>query len=220
MFSSLLRRRADKANAETPSPTNEDSNSKSPEDITPRKRGRENNDSTEQFGPNEKFARYELDENHQENQWELKEDQAIYLNRYMVKHLSQKELKEKVADEYPAPLNIKTVPTLDNHIKELLQEGQKMETLHTDKTLKAIQDSVASIFGPLCTLWAWMEDERNEARQENLPDTLAEPSKVFDQCIILLAQTFSAISYQRRSAILSKLITGQSVVKEILRVPV
>lgn len=216
MFSSLLRRRADKASAETP--VTEDSiNEPSERDTPNKKRSREETDTTVSGEPSGKFTRYELDDEIQGNQWELSEDQATYLNKYMSKHLSQKELKEKVTDEYPVPMNIKNVPVLDNHIKELLQEGQKTDSLHVDKTLKTIQDSVASVFGPLCTLWSWLEGERNEARQENLPDTLAEPSKLFDQCMILLAQAFNAISYQRRAAILSKLITSQSVVKEILR---
>ena len=42
---------------------------------------------------------------------------AIYLNRYLVNHISQKDLKEKILQENLVPSNIKNVQILDGYIK-------------------------------------------------------------------------------------------------------
>ena len=59
----------------------------------------------------------------------------MYLKK-LSKHLNHKEVKEKILDEYPAPLNIKSVPDLDVYVKELLKEDNKFDCLHMDKVLK------------------------------------------------------------------------------------
>ena len=151
------------------------------------------------------------------NAWELLEDQAVYINRYLTKHLNQKELKERVLDECPPPINLKSVPILDTHIRELLQENGKFEAVHIDRMLKAIQDNLVSVFGPICYVWSNLEQARRESLQREEEDELEEPCRLFDQGIILLAQTFNNISYQRRLNLLSKLISSQTAVKEILK---
>ena len=77
--------------------------------------------------PAPKLARYELDENEDGKIWELREAQAIYLNKYLANHVNSRQIKEKILDETPAPINIKKVPVLDTHIKELLQEHSKLD---------------------------------------------------------------------------------------------
>ena len=72
--------------------------------------------------PAPKLARYELDENEDGKIWELREAQAIYLNKYLANHVNSRQIKEKILDETPAPINIKKVPVLDTHIKELLKD--------------------------------------------------------------------------------------------------
>ena len=61
---------------------------------------------------------------------------AIYLNRYLVNHISQKDLKEKILQENLVPSNIKNVQILDGYIKELLVEKRKSYTPNHEKVLK------------------------------------------------------------------------------------
>uniref|UniRef100_A0A7M5V9S0 Uncharacterized protein n=2 Tax=Clytia hemisphaerica TaxID=252671 RepID=A0A7M5V9S0_9CNID len=178
----------------------------------PPKRKAENSD----VGPEKKLQRFELIEENAKA-WELAEDQAVYVNKYLSKHLNQKELKERVLDEYPPPINMKTVPILDTHIKEILQENGKFDALHIDKTLKTVQDNLMTVFGPICYVWSNLEHARREALEAGEEDDYEEPCRLFDKGIILLAQTFNNISYQRRLALLSKLISSQPAVKEILK---
>ena len=188
--------------------------------IASRKRLRNDEEQeqvTENGEPPEKLSRFEIGEGLHGNAWELQEEQTIYLNKYLSKHLHMKDLKERVLDDYPAPANIKRVPELDSYIKELLQEGSKYDSLQFDKTLKGIQEYIHSVFGPVCTLWSWIEEERRDMMYKNLPDELEDPARLFDQTIVMLAQCFQEVSFQRRSAVLSKLISNPSVVKEILK---
>ena len=61
---------------------------------------------------------------------------AIYLSRYLVNHISQKDLKEKILQENLVPSNIKIVQILDGYIKELLVEKRKSYTPKHEKVLK------------------------------------------------------------------------------------
>ena len=65
--------------------------------------------------PPAKLSRFEIGDTESDNAWELEKYQADFINKYIGKHFSNREVKEKVTDEFPVPGNIKKVPILDNH---------------------------------------------------------------------------------------------------------
>ena len=73
---------------------------------------------------------------------------ASYVNKHLVKHVSEKDLKEKILREKPVPSNIKNVQISDEYIQEFLVENRKSYTLNHDKVLKWIQKKFMAIFSP------------------------------------------------------------------------
>jgi len=56
----------------------------------------------------------------------------------------------------------------------MLQESGKSNILHIEKILKTVQDQVSTVFGPLCTLWSTIEEERYNAVCSGEQDELQE----------------------------------------------
>ena len=104
-------------------------------------------------------------------------------------------------------------------LREMLHESAKSNVLHIEKILKTVQEQVSTVFGPLCTLWSMMEEERYRAVCAGDQDELQETAMLFDKCLLLVAQSVNEISFQRRQSILSGLVslTNQNTVKDILK---
>ena len=88
-----------------------------------------------------------------ENEWNLTTQLASYVNKYMLTHVSEKDIHEKILATNPIPYNVKGIQKLDEYIKEKLR-------LNQEKALKGTQEKVASILGPLTRFWSIMEAER------------------------------------------------------------
>lgn len=84
---------------------------------------------------------------------------GTYLHKYLVNHISVKDLKEKILQEKPIPSNIKNVQIPDEYIKEHMEENKKSYTLNHEKGLKGKQEKVMAIFSPLTRLWHIVEEE-------------------------------------------------------------
>ena len=56
-----------------------------------------------------KYQKLELNTEHSYKRCDLPSGLANYLNEYLVNHVSEKYLKEKILQEKPVPLNIKNV---------------------------------------------------------------------------------------------------------------
>jgi len=48
-----------------------------------------------------------------------------YLHKYMMLHISDKEINDCIVDLHPVPDSIKKVPELDSYIKSLWQQTTK-----------------------------------------------------------------------------------------------
>ena len=66
-----------------------------------------------------KCQRFELDTEDSYKRCYLPPGLATYLNKYLVNHISENDLKEKILQEKPVPSNIKNKQILDEYIKEL-----------------------------------------------------------------------------------------------------
>ena len=95
-----------------------------------------------------------------------------------------------------------------------LQEKKKFITLKNEKTLKAIQEKIQIVLGPLTRIWSIFDEER-ESNPNDEP--LQEMGTCFEQTIMLLAQAINSVGYYRRENILSTCIESTSRVKEILK---
>ena len=117
----------------------------------------------------------------------------------------------------PVPSNIKNSQNLDEYIKELLVENKKNNTLNQEKVLNGIQDQVVTILAPLSKLWSTMELERNAVLEEELNEGHREMANLFEQTVLLTAQTYNSLAYQRRMNVLSALIPNSTKVRKILK---
>lgn len=72
-----------------------------------------------------KYQRFEIKAEDSSNKWDLSSELATYLNKYFINHISEKDFREKILFENPAPSNIKPAQIPDDSIKELLLENKK-----------------------------------------------------------------------------------------------
>ena len=75
----------------------------------------------------------------------LASELGTYLNKYFINHISEKDLREKILFDKPAPSNIKPAQIPDDSIKELLLEKEKNYTLNHGKVSKAAQEKITVI---------------------------------------------------------------------------
>lgn len=163
--------------------------------------------------PSAKRARFELDDDSHDS-WELPAALCDYVHKYMKSHIPDKDVKEKVLAQNPVPSNIRKVPELDSYIKILLQDNSKYSTLKMEKAFKNVHDKLHLVFGPLSKIWAMMDSEKEQNPKD---EALKEVSNLFEQTILLLAQTHNSMAYHRRENVLSTLIDSTTKVKDILK---
>ena len=171
----------------------------------------------EDHQPANKYQRFELESDDFENSWALPSGQATYVRKYIATHISPKDIKENILSVTPVPSNIKNSQNLDEYIKELLVENKKNNTLNQEKVLNGIQDQVVTILAPLSKLWSTMELERNAVLEEELNEGHREMANLFEQTVLLTAQTYNSLAYQRRMNVLSALTPNSTKVKKILK---
>ena len=70
------------------------------------------------------------------------------------------------------------------------------------------------IFGPITRVWSVLDHEKELNPSE---ETLVELSCLFEQVMLLIAQTHNTIVYHRRENVLTTLIDSSSRVKDILK---
>ena len=92
-----------------------------------------------------KYQRFEIKAEDSSNKWDLSSELATYLNKYFINHISEKDFREKILFENPAPSNIKPAQIPDDSIKELLLENKKNYTLNHGKVSKGAQEKMTVI---------------------------------------------------------------------------
>ena len=107
-----------------------------------------------------KIAIFELDVS-TSNACDLPSSMEEYLNKYMHIHIPDRAIKEKILQDNPVPANVKEPQVLGNYIKELLTENKRTLSSTHEKSLKAVQEKVLHILGPLSRLWMIMENDKH-----------------------------------------------------------
>ena len=70
--------------------------------------------------PPAKRQRFELGSDNPDNDWSLPDSLVDYLHKYMVSHVSEKNIQEKVLTDNPVTTNIRSTPELDTFIRDVL----------------------------------------------------------------------------------------------------
>ena len=136
-------------------------------------------------------------------------------------HIPDKNIKENILKDNPVPANVKEPQVLDNYIKELLTENKRTLTSTHEKSLKAWQEKVLHILGPLSRLWMIMENKKlsSSGCEDQEVQEMTAISSLFEQTTLLIGQAFHSVTYYHWQNILSTLIDNPSTIKEILRDP-
>ena len=179
------------------------------------------NENEETLKPPAKKKRFEASSKNSVNDWELPEDLAEYANNAVNRFIKEPDLKESILYEFPVSTNLLKTKKMDASFKELLEEQFKKAVLNQEDVLFNIQKKVQNIFGPLSSLWQYMESEKqqikdtNEASQDDL-NQLEGISTQFEQTFTLVDQAINSIQYQRRMNVLSTIFSDKKKAKEIL----
>ena len=164
-----------------------------------------------------KIARFELEPETSENDWDLPVQLVEYVRKYMDLIVTEKEVKEHIMNENPVPKNIRKVQELDSYMKDLLVENNKTQTLQIEKLLKAAQEREWNILGPLSKLWSWSEEERGSLPDDESVTQFQTVANLFEQSIALVAHACHRSAHQRRVNILSTLIENNAKVTDLLK---
>jgi len=128
-----------------------------------------------------KIARFELEPETSENDWDLPVQLVEYVHKYMDLIVTEKEVKERIMNENPVPKNIRKVQELDSYMKDVLVENNVTQF-----------QTVANLFEQSIALVAHACHRSAHQRRVNILSTLIENNaKVTD-----LLKRFSILKSQ------------------------
>ena len=138
-----------------------------------------------------------------------------YVNKN--RFLSEKDLKENILKENPAPRNINPVKILDHSLAKVVEGRQ--ETL-ADKDLETVQSKIRDVLGPICRLWTIIEKAATQENSEGKEDqvSLADIIRLIEKSVMLLGQANNKIAYFRLLNILNVSLNSKYDAKGILKV--
>jgi len=163
-----------------------------------------------------KIQRFELEVDSRENDWELPENLLAYLNKYVDNKIPEKELRDKITNFNPVPKNVRKTQEIDIFIKDVLVENNKNSTLHVDRLLKATQEKVLQILGPLTRLWEITDREKIYV-DEDVPEEVEQFQNMInlmEQSVLCTGQALNKIEFTRRYNVLNTLIENSPALVE------
>ena len=146
------------------------------------------------YQPSFKRPRFEALADEKQYDYELPDEMANYLNKYMDKYVPDKDLKDSVMTENPVPSNVNKPKKLDGYFKEILNENHKRNQLKIHDALEKIQDKVVQVMGPLARVWYAVEATTDDSQ----PLSAEELSRSIEQSVLILGQAFNSVTYYRR----------------------
>ena len=84
-----------------------------------------------------------------------------YVTKQFSDYVSEKVLKESILSKNPVPKNMQISLSLDDFVKELLEEQHNYHELSLDKVLKKLQHKTMNAMGPLSKVWKTLENAMN-----------------------------------------------------------
>ena len=181
-----------------------------------RKRSLENEGNETAIEPCYKRCRFEAMPDEAANLWELPTEMGEYVNRHMTKFINEKTIVDTVLLDNPVPPNITKPFKMDDFFRELLDERRRKSELSLDSVLEKIQQKTVNVFGPLSKVWLAVENAL--ASKDNQPQiSLEDMAQQVEQTILLLGQTFNALTYQRRLSALSAVMLDHKKAQATLK---
>lgn len=165
------------------------------------------------YQPSFKRPRFEALADEKQYDYELPDEMADYLNKYMDKYVPDKDLKDSIMTENPVPSNVNKPKKLDGYFKEILNENHKRNELKVDDALEKIQDKVVQVMGPLARVWYAVEATTTDSQ----PLSAEELSKAIEQSVLILGQAFNSVTYYRRLNVLSAIMPESKKAKTKLK---
>ena len=133
----------------------------------------------------------------EENSWNLPVELANYVNLNSRTFVPSKQLREQILDFYPVPSNTDLVPSMDEYMTSIMRSNSTI-AIQRDDELKAVQEAVRHVNGPLADAWTLVEQFRKEP--EN-PDNALDAAGLAERlqfAIALIGQATNRLSFYRR----------------------
>ena len=177
---------------------------------------RESSSESDSSEPKAKRKRFEPCAEEAHFQWKLPAGMASYANKHLQKFVPERDLRDSILTANPVPSNIGGPKKLDEFFRELLDEQKKKTELFWDSSLEKIQQKIVNVLGPLSKVWMAIESA-NEAEAEKVEIPLEDISTGLEQSILLVGQSFNAVTYQRRCNVLSVLMKDHRKTKSTIK---
>ena len=145
---------------------------------------------------------------------DLPQDMKDYLMECFSKFTSDKILREKILDQYPAPSLVKAME-LDDYVPELFASLSSSFGKSYDQNLSQIQGRIGTVMGPLGKLWKDLENIRKGVSTDSLD--IYECLGAVEKSITLLGQAYTSTTYHRRMNILYNLTKDVKDAKQLLK---
>ena len=149
--------------------------------------------------PSNERKRYRITPRDDEYQWSLPKEMAQYLKDHIDNFIPEKDLKEKVLTENPAPSNCPQARKLDEFLSQFLNSHDE----RLDLSLSKIESHIRDTFGPLSKLWTELETISDTPRDKEVELDVESLLDMTYKVIILVGQAMNATTYQRRLYVLS-----------------
>ena len=163
-----------------------------------------------------KRCRFEALPDEAVNAWDLPSEMEKYANKHMIKFINDKVITDTVLVDQPVPSNLVKPLKMDEFFKDMLEERKMKSQLAWDQILEKLQHKTVNVYGPLSKVWLTLEDALASDVQQPVID-LEELAKLVEQTILLLGQSFNAVTYHRRLSALTGIMADNKKAKSTLK---
>ena len=140
-----------------------------------------------------KRTRFEATGEDAHSNWKLPDEMLKYARKHFNFYIKEKDLKDSVLLENPAPKDFKQLK-LNPYYNELLEDKRRKRELSLDTMLEKQQSKVQKIMGPLAKVWFRVEEAiANPSSQIDIQELVG----YVEQLVLLTGQAYNAISYNR-----------------------
>ena len=172
----------------------------------------EEENEDEYFPPMKKFAVVSEDK---VNDWEIPDDMLDYIKKHFNVYIKNADIQSNILNWNPVPNNMAGPATLDNYLRGLLEEQNKLACINEDKKDFKLQQKIINVMGPLGKLWLVLQNALL-TNEEQVQVSMEDLNQLTEQSILLLGQVHNTVTHNRRINVLSN-VMKESKVKQLLK---
>ena len=137
-----------------------------------------------------------------------------YAKKYFEKYVSDKDLKDSITLNSSVATNLPKTKTMDDYFVELLENQKKKKETALDDTFRKLQTKILTIMGRLSkVLYTVEKSQPGDSKKFDVDKML----QYIDQTVLLIAQAFNSVSYNRRMNALKGVGTEKVKAKNTLK---